>query len=663
MSLEDLSPWFLGAYGENAQVLEELVVDFLRDHVYWRRNLHPESEPPIAASAYYDERAVEFRTTLRKEMLRLSADLKRSVPFFSPRYMGHMASDLLLPGLIAKLVTTLYNPNNVSEEASPATLDKELEVGMQLARMVGYATDEGASPAAWGHLTSGGTVANYEGLRNLLAVKLYPLALAAGAQARGIELGGLEALGAASLGECTPWALANLSVEQAVALRDEALGHAERQLERQQLVGLVEAIEQARWEALGAVGFFAEHPELEVPLVLVPSSAHYSWEKAMKLLGLGTRQLVALRTDRNMRMDVGHLREVLEEALEARRPVRACVGVLGTTEFGTLDPLKEIVALREQMHRQGLFFGVHVDAAWGGYLHTVFRRPDGGLHSRDVLRKEFHYFPSQTVYDTFAAMAKADSVTIDPHKLGYLPYPAGAYVGRNRAVIDFVAHGAAYVFDVADQDRRTTTERLRHLGQYILEGSKPGSAAAAAYLTHRVLPLHSEGFGQILKQTIRSCEYFYDTVGEFAERVSDRVRVVVPFEPDSNLICLALNPVDNQALAPMNRFGRALFAGMRVDPKVPVQNRPFFGSYTSLLASRWPPEQAAGLLRELGVAPEDFQRVPTEEARQDDHIFLLRHTLMNPWLMFDEDGKNYIDRYLDFLEGLIDAELARGAWR
>ena len=46
-----LDACFLGPYGENDDLLEKLVVEFLRDHVYWRRNFHPEDGVTIAESA------------------------------------------------------------------------------------------------------------------------------------------------------------------------------------------------------------------------------------------------------------------------------------------------------------------------------------------------------------------------------------------------------------------------------------------------------------------------------------------------------------------------------------------------------------------------------------------------------------------------------------
>src|SRR5690606_34878577 len=100
-------PWldalFLGPYGENDALLEKLVVEFLRDHVYCRRNFHPEYPPAISTHAALHPEYQALEARLRRELHQLSAALKRSVPFHSPRYIGHMASDLLLPGLAAQI--------------------------------------------------------------------------------------------------------------------------------------------------------------------------------------------------------------------------------------------------------------------------------------------------------------------------------------------------------------------------------------------------------------------------------------------------------------------------------------------------------------------------------------------------------------------------------
>src|SRR5688572_2418313 len=174
-----LDACFLGPYGENDALLEKMMVEFLRDHVYWRRNFHPEDPPAIPTRAAQQPGYQAFEARMRRELHALSAALKKSVPFHSPRYIGHMASDLLLPGLAAQLLTLPYNPNNVSEDAAPVTVDLEVQVGLQLARMLGYPDDPGRVDCAFGHLTSGGTLANYQALRLALALKAFPVALRA----------------------------------------------------------------------------------------------------------------------------------------------------------------------------------------------------------------------------------------------------------------------------------------------------------------------------------------------------------------------------------------------------------------------------------------------------------------------------------------------------
>ena len=660
-----VQPYFLGPAAENDQLLEQLVVEFLRDHAYWRRNFHPEDGLRISAGARNRPEFLEVQARTRAELHRLSAELKRAVPFFHPRYVGHMTADLLVPGLVAKLITTLYNPNNVSEEAAPVTLEMELEAGEQLARMFGYAVDPSREPCAWGHLTGGGTVANYEALWNFRSIKFYPLALQEGARARGFD----PVVGPAEkpLSRYSKWEMLNLSVDQTIALRREMVQVLRSEADRSEFHAFSRAVRSERIEHLGTAGFFLKH-QVNPPRVLVSSSAHYSWAKGMKVLGLGTSHLGEVRVDDHMRMDPGHLEELLAEAVDEEIPILCVVGMLGTTEFGTVDPIHRIVATREGWRERGVDFGIHVDAAWGGYLTSVFRRPDGSLHTRDEVAAEgFRYFPSAMVYDAFAALPEADSITVDPHKLGYIPYAAGAFVARNREVVDFITQEAAYVFDLGDQEREVPRrQKLRNLGQYILEGSKPGAAAAAVAVTHRVLPLDSTGFGRLLRLTVRACETFWDSAKEIARAWAPRVRVCVPFEPDSNLICIALNPAGNTSVAAMNRFSRAVFQRMKVDPDQPVQLKTFIGSYTSLTKGNLPGSQADRILDGLGLDPGTFQLVPEDPARDADHLFILRHTLMNPWLLAspNDDGRSYIDLYWEYLDRVAREVLAdEAAWK
>jgi glutamate/tyrosine decarboxylase-like PLP-dependent enzyme len=631
-----LDACFLGPYGENDSLLEKLVVEFLRDHVYWRRNFHPEDPPAIPTRAAQQPGYQAFEAHMRRELHALSAALKKSVPFHSPRYIGHMASDLLLPGLAAQLLTLPYNPNNVSEDAAPVTVEMEVRAGLQLARMLGYPDDPSRADCAFGHLTSGGTLANYQALRLALALKAFPVALRAAGVPRS-ELPGL----------CVPeddWTAFNLGPAAGIALLDgwqrwlAALPAAQRR-------DWQARVQAERIETLGMVGFFQRHSTLQPPRVLAPITAHYSWSKGLKLLGLGRAQLELL-PERGMRLDADALRATLERCLRERQPVLMVVGVLGTTEYGTVDPIDRILAARASVQPRGLGFSVHVDAAWGGYLATLFRNGDGSLRSRADVGADFAQFPQPEVHAAFAALGGTDSVTVDPHKLGYLPYGAGAFICRDHRAMALLAEEADYVFDGAGADDYMA--RYRRLGQFIPEGSKSGAAAAAVYVTHRVLPLDHAHFGQLPKQTVLAAEAFHRRAQRFATELDGRVHACVPFAPDSNLVCLALNPAGNHDVAAANAFVRRLHEELRCDPQRPLQMKEFFGSMTTLRPDVIGAEDMCRIAAQLQLDPASFDETA-------DRLVILRHTLMNPYLIDRENGISYIDRYFDYLAARVRA--------
>lgn len=632
---------FLGPYGENDELLERLVVEFLRDHVFWRRNFHPEDPPAIPTRARFDPAHHAFESRMRRELHTLSAALKRSVPFHSPRYIGHMASDLLLPGLIAQIITLPYNPNNVVEDAAPVTVELELEAGLMLARMLGFPSDTARADCAFGHLTSGGSLANYEALAMLRAVRFWPLAAAAALCDS--ELGGLVA--------ADGWSLANLSVAEVIALRARVVTALNALDDPARARALAAAIEGERIGALGTLEFHHRHPGLEAPVVLTPATAHYSWEKAMRLLGLGTGRLWRV-AEQGMRMDADALDAALAQAHEQRVPVLAVVSVLGTTEFGTIDPLHRVIAARAAWRARGLAFGVHVDAAWGGYLATLFRAPDGTLRTRAEVGKGFARFPSAEVHAAVAALAEADSITVDPHKLGYLPFGTGAVVYRDQRVTDFVVQDAAYVFNAAGPVA-SYRDRFRNLGRFILEGSKPGANAAAVYVAHRVLPLDHENLGVVVARTVRHAELFHDRLRQLAHEVAEVATLTVPFEPDSNLVCLALNPRGNRDLAVANRCAERVYAALRVDATKPLQSRAHFASATTLALHNLGLQPMVEVLGRLGIDPATLREVPKDPAREAPGLFVLRHTLMNPWLVDAENGVDYLDMYCRHLDALL----------
>ncbi|MCC2615065.1 hypothetical protein LJ739_02260 [Aestuariibacter halophilus] len=636
-SENEFAAYFLGAYAENNDVFEEAWLEFYRDHVYWRRSFHPEDSPPVEVVSQYQDGFLKKVGATKQALHQLTAKLKQSVPFYHPRYIGHMSSDLLMSGLLGQMITTLYNPNNVSVEAAPVTVDLELEYAKKLAQMLGFKTDDTLPECAFGNLTSGGTLANYQGLWYGLALKHYPFALQA---ALGKSPSVAIQVGQQLLSEMTHWELSNLTFDEIVNLKADA-DTCVQGLSKHEQANINEAVESCRLEQLGNHGFHTRFPEWKTPWVLVPATAHYSWQKAVKLMGIGTHQLVKIPTDDKMRLCPNELNRILEECLVNQQPVLTVVGVLGTTEYGTIDPIDKLVDLRDRFSAKGLTFFIHVDAAWGGFLSSMFRDEQGQSLASDQVASACQYFPSKDVYSAMTALKHTESITVDPHKLGYLPFGCGAFICRDGRAREFVTQSAAYVFDADSPDQPL------QLGQYILEGSKPGAIAAGAYVAERVLPFHAQGLGKLPEQSICITEYFFAQLVKLRRELAGTVHLSVPIEPDSNLLCLTFNLNNNPDAATMNAFVQRVYQKLNIDSTQPLQTKQFFASCTRIYRHHLSDNAAGSLCDKLGLDANSFVLHP-EHDRQADNLFVLRHTLMNPWLI--NQANNYIDAYLDYLK-------------
>jgi glutamate/tyrosine decarboxylase-like PLP-dependent enzyme len=148
--------------------------------------------------------------------------------------------------------------------------------------------------------------------------------------------------------------------------------------------------------------------------------------------------------------------DALEDELRTGN-VGTVVVTLGTTAIGAVDPLDEILKLRD---RYG--FRIHVDAAYGGY----FRLIPGSL--------------AEPARNAYAAIERADSIVVDPHKHGLQPYGCGCVLFHDPDVGRFYKHDSPYTY---------FTSAELHLGEISLECSRAGAAAVALWATQKLLPL------------------------------------------------------------------------------------------------------------------------------------------------------------------------------
>ncbi|HEU5421119.1 MAG TPA: aminotransferase class V-fold PLP-dependent enzyme [Streptosporangiaceae bacterium] len=190
------------------------------------------------------------------------------------------------------------------------------------------------------------------------------------------------------------------------------------------------------------------------------AEAHYTHGRMCGVLGVaGT----PVPVDGAGRMDL----DALDELLAAGR-IGTVVATAGTTGLGAIDPVHAVLAVAR---RHGV--RVHVDAAYGGFFTLL-----AGLGAPEGLDPA-----------PWRAIAECDSVVIDPHKHGLQPYGCGAVLFADPEVGRFYLHDSPYTY---------FTSGDLHLGEISLECSRAGAAAAALWLTFRLLPPTPDGLGQVV---------------------------------------------------------------------------------------------------------------------------------------------------------------------
>ena len=203
----------------------------------------------------------------------------------------------------------------------------------------------------------------------------------------------------------------------------------------------------ANLEALWVAGQL--HPRATI---LASAQAHYTHKRITAVMG---QPFETIPCDRRGRMDVAALARRL-----AAGGVGTVVATMGTTATGAVDPLPEILKLRERYD-----FRIHADAAYGGYFLLA-----GNLEPET--RKSFE------------RLTDVASIVIDPHKHGLQPYGCGCIIFKDPSVGRLYRHDSPYTYYTSDE---------LHLGEIGLECSRPGAAAVALWATQRLFPLERGG--------------------------------------------------------------------------------------------------------------------------------------------------------------------------
>ncbi|MFA5944029.1 MAG: tyrosine decarboxylase MfnA [Candidatus Thermoplasmatota archaeon] len=254
-----------------------------------------------------------------------------------------------------------------------------------------------------------------------------------------------------------------------------ALLHAPKGAAGRYLTGGTEANLLACWLAREKTGRRA---------IVLPASAHFSFEKAARLLGM---KLVYVPTQSSGHADPSAM------ARAVTKDTALMIGIAGTTELGLIDPIEELVAVATS--KKVL---LHVDAAYGGYILPF-------LADASRAPKPFDF-----------RIPGVWSIAMDPHKMGMATIPGGALLLRDGKDWSFTAVESPYV----STDTQST-----------LMGTRPGAAVAAAWAVHR--HLGRTGFASVVETCLDNAAFLAANLQELGvELVASPETAVVTFKAD-----------------------------------------------------------------------------------------------------------------------------------
>ena len=214
-------------------------------------------------------------------------------------------------------------------------------------------------------------------------------------------------------------------------------------------------------------------------------------------------------------------------------------------------------------------------------------------------------------------MRTCDSLSIDPHKLGYVPYASGAFLCREKRNYYLQSVDAPYLAFEGPHER----------GPQTLEGSRSAAGAVATWLTARTIGLDANGYGRILGRTV-----------ENRRQLESRLRSMPG-------IRVAPGCATNVLGFSVARSGESLVSSnartLRIRGELPKgEMDPFYVSGTRLQ------REAYGTFLERHLASWSAEV-------DDDGLELIRIVLMNPFFSTKETHVSYRDEFIAKLERLM----------
>jgi glutamate/tyrosine decarboxylase-like PLP-dependent enzyme len=239
------------------------------------------------------------------------------------------------------------------------------------------------------------------------------------------------------------------------------------------------------------------------PVVLASQASHYSSITAAGWLGIGEENLVRVRAHLDHSIDLEALESAARQALRAGRRIAAFIATLGTTDAFGLDDLQAIVALRDRLVDEfSLDYRPHVHAdavigwAWSVFNDYDFLENPLGFRGRTVRALAASHYRMRHLH-------LADSIGIDFHKTGYVPYVSTLLLVKNQEDLQRIARRRSqmpYLYQSGEY----------HPGMYTLETTRGGLGPMAALAN--LLLLGREGMRTLLGHAVEMAEVLRELI-------------------------------------------------------------------------------------------------------------------------------------------------------
>lgn len=150
---------------------------------------------------------------------------------------------------------------------------------------------------------------------------------------------------------------------------------------------------------------------------------------------------------------------------------------------------------------------------------------------------------SGRVCSSLRSIDRVDSVTVDPHKMGYVPYSSGVFLCANKRNYPHHRVDAPYIDFDHDLDP----------GLQTIEGSRAATGATATWLTGQSIGFDKNGYGRILDRTIAAKQLMEQKL-----KAAFGQEILIPEGLDLNIVCFAFR--SGSLLSETNKISHHIFA-------------------------------------------------------------------------------------------------------